>query len=396
MADRLYDALEICLQVIEEGQTIDSAVKLYPDLESELRPILEASLQARTLAASSVPSVVQRRGRTHLLQRAAELRQLKRVPAKRRLPAFQRLAVTLGLVSVLVLSSTGLVGASSNSLPGDQLYPVKRTWEDVQLNLVFNQPGRETLQSQFEQERLNEIDELLTQNRSQPVTFSGLVINRQDGTWLVSGISVLVTSKTQFSSAQILNNVPVIVIGTTRSDGVLEADQIEPLQPGSMLPPLEPSHTISNNGESQNAVTTVIPTPAESPIILQTPAAPSATPQSFTYTGIVQSEEGNNWTINGQNVSVNQGDVNGKINVGDAVKFEGYSGDNGNFVVTNIEADSQKPSSHPNEGGKGSGSSGGGGDSNGGKNNGGGDNANGGGDHGGQGNGGGDNGNSGG
>ena len=382
MTDRLSDALETCLKSLEEGRTLDSALKLFPDLEAELRPILETALQARTLAVSSIPSIAQQRGRTRLLQRASELRQTKRGPStiKRRLPAFPRLAVTLGLVSVFVLSSTGLVGASSNSLPGDQLYPVKRMWESVQLSFVFNQQGRETLQSEFDQERLNEIDQLLMKNRAQQVTFSGLITKQKDGIWLVSGIRVLVTNTTRLSSTQISNDIPVTVIGTTRSDGVLEADQIRSLQPGSMLPPLGPSNNNSNSG-GQKAVSTLLPIRTESPIVLQTPVAPSAAPQSFAYTGVLQKEEGMNWTINGQSVSVDQAQVTGKIDLGSVVRFEGYYSDSGSFVVTTIETESPVTPSHSkgsNNSNNGHGDNNNGGDDNnggkgGGNNNGGGD-----------------------
>ena len=369
MSDRLFDALEVCLQKLEQGQTIDSVLKLYPDLESELRPILKASLQARTLADSSVPSLVQRRGRTRLLKYATELRKSEPTSSKKRVISFfPRMALALGLTAVLILGSTGLVGASSSSLPGDQLYPVKRTWEGVQLALVFNQQGREVLQSQFDQERLNEIDELLVKSRTQPVTFSGLVTKQQDGAWLVSGIRVLVTNKTRLSSSQISDSFPVMVIGITRSDGVLEADEIRSLQPGSMLPPLEPSE-----GGNNNSVPNVVPTVP--PVAVQTPSAPTATPQSFAFTGIVQKEEGATWTINGQAVSMDRSKVTGSINVGDAVKFEGFYGDNGNFVVTSIQSDSQgnpSRSSGGNDSNNGHDNNGGdnGGDSNGGNGNG--------------------------
>jgi uncharacterized membrane protein YgcG len=338
MTDRLYDALEICLQKLEQGQAIDSALKLYPDLESELRPILEASLQARTLADAAVPSAAQQRGRVRLIKRAAELRKAKRTSPRRMTSFIPRMALAFGLAAALILSSTGLVGASSNSLPGDQLYPVKRTWEGVQLAFMFNQQARETLQSQFDQERLNEIDDLLSQNRSEPVAFSGLVISSQDGMWLVSGIPVRVTDKTRLTSSRILDSLPVIVTGATRPDGVLEAEEIQPLQPGSMLPPLEPNNPNAN------------PKVPASVLPLQTSAAPLATPQSFGFIGVVQGKQGSDWTINGQSVSVDQADVNGQISIGDAVKFDGYYSDNGNFVVTKIESDAQGAPSRPNGG----------------------------------------------
>ncbi|HUH98637.1 MAG TPA: DUF5667 domain-containing protein [Anaerolineales bacterium] len=343
MTDRLYDALESCLQALEGGQTIDSALEHYPELAPELRPILEVSLQARTLKTASIPEGVQRRGRARLLQRAAQLRQSQRLSSRHSLAFFPRLALALGAAAALILSSTGLVGASSNSLPGDQLYPVKRTWEGFQLALMLNRQGQEALQSRFEQERLNEIDELLIRNRSQAVTFSGLVTGRQDGAWLVSGIRVVVTNRTRFSAAPIANGVPVTVTGTTGSDGGLQADEIQSLQPGSLLPPLEPSDKHATEGPiPSNALGAQTPSPAP----METPPAPAATPRSFSFTGIVQNEQGATWTINGQAVSVEPAAITGAIGVGGAVKFDGYYGDDGSFIVTSIESDPPGNSSH--------------------------------------------------
>jgi uncharacterized membrane protein YgcG len=344
MTDPLFDALEVCLQNLERGQTLDSALTLYPDLESELRPILEVSLQARTLAVSSIPDQVQRRARARLLQRAAELRASKRSSVRRKLAFLPRMVLAFGLTAAFILSSTGLVSASSNSLPGDQLYPVKRTWEGVQLAFVLNEQTRETLQSQFEQERLNEIDELLVQNRSQSVSFSGLVLQRQDGKWLVSGVQVLVNDKTHLPASQISDSVPVMVIGVTNSNGVLNAQEIQVLQPGSMLPPLEPS----DNGENPRAVSTVPSVQIPASAVTSTPAAPSATPQSFSFTGILQKMNGMIWTINGQMVSMDQARINGTFQIGSVVRFEGYYSNGGSFVVTSIENELPVTPSHSN------------------------------------------------
>ncbi|MBI3739338.1 MAG: hypothetical protein HY258_09865, partial [Chloroflexi bacterium] len=172
MNNKLYDALENSLSALEQGQELDAVLARYPDLAAELRPMLETSLHARTMSGVPVSGDVQRRGRSRLLQRAAEMREAKK--SKRRIiPMFPRMALTLGLVGVLVLSSTGLVSASSGALPGDQLYPVKRTWEGVRLLFVFNPGGRDLLESQYEQERLDEIDELLAKGRSASVIFAG-------------------------------------------------------------------------------------------------------------------------------------------------------------------------------------------------------------------------------
>ena len=111
----LYTALEECLRALEAGQDMENVLRRYPELAQELRPLLEASLQARTAGQFSVPREVQRRGRARLMQRTAETREAKRT-RRRMIPVFPRVAIALGLVGALVLSSTGLVSASSGAL----------------------------------------------------------------------------------------------------------------------------------------------------------------------------------------------------------------------------------------------------------------------------------------
>ena len=64
----IYDALEDCLEAMARGASADNAVKRFPKLAHELRPLLEASLMAKDLVRIHVPLDVRRRGRSHLLQ----------------------------------------------------------------------------------------------------------------------------------------------------------------------------------------------------------------------------------------------------------------------------------------------------------------------------------------
>ena len=50
MNERLYEALEVCLNALETGADIEAVLNLYPQFADELRPILETSIQARSLA----------------------------------------------------------------------------------------------------------------------------------------------------------------------------------------------------------------------------------------------------------------------------------------------------------------------------------------------------------
>lgn len=341
-----YDVLEECLQALENGQTVDAILARYPDKVRELRPLLNTAIQAKVLSEVPVPDHFQKRDRNRLIRRAAEMRETRRAP-RRMIPLFPRLAITLGVVVALVLSSSGLVSASASSIPGDQLYPVKRTWEGVRLLFVFTPQGREILASQYEQERLDETDELLNMGRSAtPITFSGLVTHRQDGSWTVSGIPVSVSSSTILPNNTIMESAPVVVIGITRGDAV-EAQEIQLLQPGAPLPPFQPSGTGEQHGNLN---------PVSTPMTQATPNIGTPVPQSsgsqdqhssYEFSGVVQSMQNGIWTIDGQPVHVDQAEISGNVQIGSSVSFQGYYDANGDFIASNLQLTSSEETSAP-------------------------------------------------
>ncbi len=338
----IQDALENCLQAMEGGASLEHALRRYPQIAEELRPLLVAALMAKDAGRVHVSLDVRRRGRARLMGQVEEYEQRSRAPARRILPTFSRLALTAIVLLALVLTSTGLVSASSGSLPGQQLYPVKRTWESVQLLLVFNPQQRDLLESDFEQERLNETSELLGLRLAAPISFSGILARQSDGEWLVSGIPVSVTSSTSLPGSGLADGMPIRVSGSTRADGVVAAQQVDLLQPGSSLPPLEPSegteHHETDSGE--NPGTVVPPTPSSTPDASKpSPSGTEVEHSSYQYSGVVQSMSGNVWQINGQPVYVESAQINGQVSVGAIVRFQGYYSPDGKLIVTSIDGE---------------------------------------------------------
>lgn len=331
MNEKLNEALEVCLKALETGVNIESVLKLYPHLADGLRPLLEASLQAQSLATPSVPEAALQRGRARVLQHAAEMREA--APKKRRrrsMFAFPRLATSLAIAVIFLLSGTGLVSASSGALPGDNLYPVKRSWEDLRLLFIFSPEEREGLESEFEQERLDEISELLTQGRHEPIALKGLVTAQSNDTWKVSGITVMITSTSQLPADTIAIGTPVIVIGHTNAQGFVEVDTLEILSPGASLPPLEPSFLESSvEEESQEHV--------EEPELSGDEQSDEMEKKTYKFQGVVESMDGNIWTINGQRVNVESAESTDAISAGALVEFEGYYSITREFIVTKIE-----------------------------------------------------------
>jgi Domain of unknown function (DUF5667) len=83
-------------------------------------------------------------------------------------PAILRPAFAAAAILVLVLA--GATTAAASSLPGDALYAVKRTSEDVQVALTFDQVARMELLARLADRRLEELAEIANQRPSSAPT----------------------------------------------------------------------------------------------------------------------------------------------------------------------------------------------------------------------------------
>jgi uncharacterized membrane protein YgcG len=253
----IFDVLEICLQKLENGAEVESVLASYPDLASELRPILKASIMARSAAAPEPSPEAVRRGRAKVLQHAAQLRETKAKVAprssKRMIPIFQRLAISFTLTALFLSSGTGLVSASSSALPGEYLYPVKLTWENVRLFFTFDEEYRETLENTFENERLQEVNELLVEGRDETIQFAG-VYTEVNGTTYVSGIHVVILNTSRLPAEPLLSGVAVAVTGHTNADGFVDVESIELLPSGTVVPTGEPPENETENDSNGTKV----------------------------------------------------------------------------------------------------------------------------------------------
>ena len=306
MNSNIYDVLEACLQSIEHGANIETLLANYPQYADELRPLLKAALSARAMPLPSPSASGMRRGRSRFLQKAAEMREAK-VPSRSRrsvIPLFQRLAITLGLTSALVFSGTGLVSASSTALPGENLYPVKRTWEDVRLLFVFNVDSRDALESQYEQERLHEATKLLAEGRHVTIQFVG-VYKQVNGKDYISGIPVLFSVDAPKPS-NITDGVAVAITGRTNADGFIVLETIALLPSGYTVPVGQ-----SVGGEDGE--------------------------DKFKIEGVIDSLQGTVVKIDGQTVYLDNAQIQGLLKLDVKVEAEGYYAPDGKFIVTVIK-----------------------------------------------------------
>jgi uncharacterized membrane protein YgcG len=252
MMNELMDILETCLQELDKGHDLEGILAAYPEKTNQLRPLLIASRRARGFTVADPDTEVTRRGRAKVMQRAMELRERKSAAHKRAIPLVQRLAFSFIVATVLVVSGNGLVRASSTSVPGENLYPVKRSWESLRLMLTLNEDLRSELEFEFENERLEEVGELIAEGRTERIQFAG-VFMELNGMLYVSGVPILITEDTQLPSQLVEVGSSVLVLGHTIDQGIVEVEKLELLPPGTIVPAGTPVEVESDLNDDNNS-----------------------------------------------------------------------------------------------------------------------------------------------
>ncbi|HZD55218.1 MAG TPA: DUF5667 domain-containing protein [Anaerolineales bacterium] len=171
--------LQSCLDAIQgDGETIDSVLARYPDLEESLRPQLEAYLWiwSEKGVLNPRPDYVAASRRRLMAQiKQADLTKksspaitfgdtFRILLAKRSVLQF---AFALLLLVVFITATSSVALASRSSLPGDSLYPAKLAQERVRLFFSFSAEGEARLHVEFARERLSEIQTLVLERRYQ-------------------------------------------------------------------------------------------------------------------------------------------------------------------------------------------------------------------------------------
>jgi len=249
MNRQILDALQACLQAMENGESLEAVLARYPRFAAELRPLLEASQAARRLSPERLPVGAITRSRARLLRTAAGLRSRKDASSRLK-PSWRFVLASLAALALLALSGNGLLVASARSLPGDVLYPVKRSVEKTQLNLLSDPAQRQLLQQEFSQRRVDETKSLITIKRVTQVDFEGVVTGQTEDGWLVSGIRVLTTAQTRVDGRLQVGR-EVEVLGETQASGSVQAARLSvSLDEGE---PASPANGSGNEAEDRTA-----------------------------------------------------------------------------------------------------------------------------------------------
>jgi len=218
---------------LDQGKEIDALLGEHPEEADELAPLLEVAAYTReTLDFFEPPSTAGlAAGRRRMLEAAAR----KRAETRRsrwesalaalgqwvRTPA-RGLAMAALLLALLVVAGGATVVAAADSLPGDPLYGVKRTTEQVRLALTTDPAARAALHVQFNQERQSEARAVAAMSRRAHLRFEGVLERRMGNTWIVDGIELIVDPAGVEGEPAMGSTVVVDVVSP--GDGTLHAE----------------------------------------------------------------------------------------------------------------------------------------------------------------------------
>ncbi len=348
-----------CLSALEAGESVDQVLTNFPADAPELRPILTvaAALPAFKMSPSEAQKIA---ARAAFLKQAA---QLHKPTAQRRFffGAMRHMAATVtALALILVVLSGGAVAASGSALPGDPLYGLKRSVENVRLALT-NGAAHADLENDFEQARVREANALLDAGREAEVEFHGPINSIQDNGWIVAGLVVHVVTDTQVVGVPQIDRLAQ-VRGLTTSDGlVARTISVEPGDEASPTPTPSPSPlpTLAPTA-TPTAVPTLEPTeprPTRAPQPTWTPvpptqvptAEPTQVPAEIDFTGTVESQ-GDSWSISGVVVAVTTNtEIKGNIGLGQRVQVKALRFADGRLLALSIELREDSGNPPPND-----------------------------------------------
>ncbi|MBC7235157.1 MAG: hypothetical protein H5T69_04905 [Chloroflexi bacterium] len=403
MPEDLENVLDESMELLRQGASLEECLQRFPAHRQELEPLLRIYARMREDWAKLQPAEDRlRRVRARFMGEAVKRREAQRARPwwARWFVGLPRLAPSGGLVKGLLVDLLALLflaillygvnTAAAESLPGDLLYPVKRTSERVTLLMTFDEQKRQDREAQFEKRRVEEVKIVLELGRVVEVDFKGVVeeIRGQGQAIVVEGISVrlpegsqppAIGSKVQIDgqtepeqdqvTAKAVENVPeqpaLKATAPQERPTFTPAIKPSPTEEPTETPTATPSATETRRPTRTRKPTstlTVIPTETNTPTAAHTPTStpteilwPTDTPEpTATFTpippprdikviieGMVEEMAGGHWRVNGQRIrlssSVRVNEERARAQVGSWVVVRAVKKPSGELVAEEIE-----------------------------------------------------------
>jgi Domain of unknown function (DUF5667) len=182
MDKRTQKIIDKCHILIKKGYSIDYCLSRYKDCRQEIKDYFTAAESldklrevrpGKNFSENSLDLIISRARRR---ERIAGAKQGHSTVPVRRL--ILRPAMIFLLIFMLaVFSFSGTLFASQESIPGEALYPLKRSFENFRLN-IYPENLKDGLHLQFLNNRISEADALLEEeNKDDAILLEELIID---------------------------------------------------------------------------------------------------------------------------------------------------------------------------------------------------------------------------
>ena len=158
MAERFENILDECVERLLQGESVEQCLERYPEHAVQLEPLLRVAKATRETSSVEPRPEFKAQARYQiesLLHAKGQKAGPRRLPLVSWVPRWA--VVVAAVFLVILLAGSGTVAASSSSLPGDTLYPVKTATERVWLSMTFSDTARARLQAKFADRRVAEM-----------------------------------------------------------------------------------------------------------------------------------------------------------------------------------------------------------------------------------------------
>lgn len=183
MSKKIEKIFNKCINLIEKGYSIEYCLERYSGYREELEEYFDAAKELGKIREVKPDSEYMNASLKKIYASSVEAPEVK-VPETGRVrmgPAILKPALIF--LAVFILASFSFVGtayAAQDSIPGEVLYPVKRSAESIKL-MVYPESMKGSLHYQFLNNRISEADILLETSESPDDEVIGKLLEEADG-----------------------------------------------------------------------------------------------------------------------------------------------------------------------------------------------------------------------
>ena len=210
--------LDECISAMKNGSTLEACLEKYPEHAEELHGFLTTVSMIKAMPKAEVSLAVRRESERRMLEtfhnkelekpvsKSIFTRYTQRRPVDQQPDVVRKERVKMknkfsyliaGLVLTIIIATTGVTVASANALPGETLYPVKNSLQQVRMFLTFSEEGRAELEEEFHQELIEDVMAVMDDGSDVDVEFTGIIEEISDDYIVVDGVKVMFDENTK-------------------------------------------------------------------------------------------------------------------------------------------------------------------------------------------------------